>query len=112
MTTTVAERLRQGAGYIDRVVSNVREPLSECAADVDAGLARAVRQARRGMERASDVRDEARIAIKRHPFAATALAFGIGALIGVVAGRLAATCTRDAAAMRNAAQRNEPDFEW
>jgi hypothetical protein len=95
MTTTVAERLRQGAGFVDRLVSEARQALpDDTAAQIEAGLNRATRQARRGLESASDVRDEARLAIKRHPFAVTALAFAVGTVIGVTLGRVASTCAR------------------
>ena len=95
MTTTVAERLRQGAGYVDRLVNDARQALpGEAAAQIDASVHRVTRRVRRGLETASDVRDEARIAIKRHPFAVTALAFAVGTLIGVALGRVASTCAR------------------
>lgn len=95
MTTTVAERLRQGAGYVDRLVNDARQALPDgAAADVDAGIARFEHEVRRGMERGADVCDDVRSAIKRHPFATTAVAFGAGAVIGVAAAWLAGACAR------------------
>lgn len=111
MATTFADRLQEGIGVAEKLAGNVIEALPPDAADrIEARVTQIVRGARRRWERASDVRDEARIAIKRHPFAATALAFGLGALLGAAAGRLAGACARDAAS-RRATPRDDGDIE-
>ena len=93
MSTTFAERWQQGVEFAEKLVEDAREVLPEgTAGDVEKRVAGVVRRARSGLERASDARDAARIAVRRHPFAATAAAFGIGAMVGVAVGRLAEAC--------------------
>ena len=110
MATTVAERLQQGAGYVEKLADNARGVLPEDVAEqIGTRMAQIGRRARHGLETASDVRDGVRIAIERHPFAAIALACGVGALFGVVVGRLAAGCDRDGAP--TAPQTDDADVE-
>jgi hypothetical protein len=98
MTTTFAERVQQGVGFAEKLVGEARQVLPQERADqLDASVARAVRRAQRTLERASDTRDGVRMAIKRRPFAATAFAFGMGAMFGVVAAQLANSCRRETA---------------
>jgi hypothetical protein len=93
MATRFAEQLHQGMGIAETLVEAAREALPpDAATRIDESIGRAVRRARRGVERATDVRDEARMVIKRHPFGVTALALGVGTVLGVAVGRLAGRC--------------------
>jgi predicted sugar kinase len=97
MATTFAERLQQGVGLAEKLADSAVEALPPDGAErIEARMHDIARRARRGIERASDARDEARITIKRYPFAATGFAFGVGALLGVAAACLAGACARSA----------------
>ncbi len=54
---------------------------------------RAFKTAKRGLQNAADLRDEAAYRVKREPFKAVGLAFGTGLLMGVVATWVGRRCT-------------------
>jgi ElaB/YqjD/DUF883 family membrane-anchored ribosome-binding protein len=111
MTTTVAGRLQQGAGCVAELANDAYEVLSDgMAGQIGTRMSEIGRRARRGLETASDARDEARMAIKRHPFVAIAIACGVGALVGVAVGRLASANGRDGAPAA-APQSDDVDIE-
>lgn len=92
-TTAFAEEIENKVGTLrDKVVEAVRDairPEPEGLGDV---AARASRVVRRRMADAADLRDEAIYRIKRQPVKAVALAFGAGALVGVVLRHFASSC--------------------
>jgi ElaB/YqjD/DUF883 family membrane-anchored ribosome-binding protein len=57
---------------------------------------RALKTAKRGIENAGDLRDEAAYQVKREPLKAVGLAFGAGLLVGVVASWVGWRCTMPA----------------
>jgi hypothetical protein len=93
-TTAFAEDIENRVGAVrDKVVEVVREAIrAGDTAGVRDVTTRAARIARRKMADAADLRDEAIYRIKRQPVKAVALAFGAGALTGVVLARLAREC--------------------
>jgi ElaB/YqjD/DUF883 family membrane-anchored ribosome-binding protein len=91
MTTRFADPVNQGVAIAETLAAEARKAIAEHSPELDAQLARAMRRARRGAERAADVRDGTRLAIKRHPFRAVALMFGAGALVGLAIGRFTRT---------------------
>lgn len=93
-TTAFAEEIENKVGTLrDKVVEAVRDAIRT---DEPEGLAdvahKASRIVRRRMADAADLRDETIYRIKRQPVRAVALAFGAGAVIGVVLGRFAGSC--------------------
>jgi ElaB/YqjD/DUF883 family membrane-anchored ribosome-binding protein len=70
------------------VDTSAREGWTRATDAVEEGVRaakRAFKTAKRGLETAADLRDEAAYRVKREPFKAIGLAFGTGLLLGVAA---------------------------
>ena len=82
------ENLLKKAHFAEQQIAGVgREAsrLKEAVTDVvEETILDAKRAARRSYRAAEDIVDEAAHTVKRHPWRAVALAFGLGALIGLV----------------------------
>ena len=83
MTTTTADQ-------------DIKHLAADAVEDGVRAARRAVKTAKRGLEYASDLRDEAAYRVKREPFKAVGLAFGAGLLMGVVGGWVGRRCTTPA----------------
>jgi hypothetical protein len=94
MATAVADGIEARSGSLrDQVVETVRGAFGVDGVDVIPDVtARAKRVVRRRVAEAADVRDAAIYRIKREPVKAVALAFGVGALAGVLCASLARAC--------------------
>jgi ElaB/YqjD/DUF883 family membrane-anchored ribosome-binding protein len=88
MATGFTQQSQHGIGVAEKVAEAVREGLESNEGCIEESVSRAARHARHGVQRASDVRDEASLVIRRQPFKAMALAFGVGAILGVACGRI------------------------
>lgn len=73
--------------------AGVRDMATDAVEEGVRAAKRAFKTAKRGIESAADLRDEAAYRVKREPFKAVGLAFGAGLLLGVVGLWVGQRCT-------------------
>jgi ElaB/YqjD/DUF883 family membrane-anchored ribosome-binding protein len=84
-TLQTGARIAQLGQEASRVKGVVTDAVSEAVED---GVTAARRAAKKGYYAAEDFMDETAYRVKRNPFGAVAIAFGAGALVGLLLSRL------------------------
>ena len=73
--------------------TKVRDLATDAVEDAVRAAKRTFKTAKRSLENAADLRDEAAYRVKREPFKSVAVAFGAGLLLGVVGSFVGRRCT-------------------
>lgn len=90
---TVADRVVDAARHAAHFSHEARLVKSMAEDAIEDGVhaaKRAMKRARRGVERLADLKDETALCVKRQPFRAVGTALGAGLVIGAVAGWIGA----------------------
>jgi ElaB/YqjD/DUF883 family membrane-anchored ribosome-binding protein len=79
------------AAHLSHEARTVRSVAEDAIEDVVHRAKRAVKSVRRGIERVQDIKDEATYYVKRRPLGTMAMAAGLGLVIGMATGLMAAS---------------------